>query len=189
MTKLTKTQLSLLAAADGREDGALTRPSSLRSAIAAKIAAKLIEERLVREARAKAEMPVWREDEEGRKFSLTILKAGRAAASAASRQAGAVSPAGIEQHAAATANTSQQPAAVPTLGKPGSKRALIVGLLQQPDGVTIKDLMAATGWLPHTTRAALTGLRKAGLAIDRRQGAEMQGSVYRLASTKTAEAA
>ncbi len=187
MTKLTKTQLSLLAAADGHEDGALTRPSSLRSAIAAKIAAKLIEERLVRETRAKAEMPVWREDEEGRKFSLTILKAGRAAASAASKQGGADAPASIEQHAAATASTSQQP--VPTLGKRGSKRALIVGLLQQPDGVTIKDLMAATGWLPHTTRAALTGLRKTGLAIDRRQGAEMQGSVYRLASTKTPEAA
>ena len=89
MTKLTETQLSLLAAADGRQDGGLTRPSSLRSAVAAKIAAKLIEYRLVRETRAKAEMPIWREDEEGRKFSLTILKAGRAAARAASRQGGA----------------------------------------------------------------------------------------------------
>jgi hypothetical protein len=27
-------------------------------------------------------------------------------------------------------------------------------------------MVAATGWLPHTTRAALTGLRKKGYAID-----------------------
>ena len=27
-------------------------------------------------------------------------------------------------------------------------------------------MIAATGWLPHTTRAALTGLRKKGYAID-----------------------
>ena len=187
MTKLTETQLSLLAAADGRDDGSLTRPPSLRSATAAKTAAKLIEHRLVREIRAKADMPVWREEEGGRRFSLTLLKAGRAVVSAASR--GAKGPASIEQHGAATANTLQHSAADPKLGRPGSKRALIVGLLQQPDGVTIKNLMAATGWLPHTTRAALTGLRKTGLAIDRRQGADMQGSVYRLASTKTTEAA
>jgi hypothetical protein len=28
-------------------------------------------------------------------------------------------------------------------------------------------MIAATGWLPHTTRAALTGLRKQGFAIDK----------------------
>jgi hypothetical protein len=27
--------------------------------------------------------------------------------------------------------------------------------------------MAATGWLPHTTRAALTGLRKKGHVIEK----------------------
>jgi hypothetical protein len=29
------------------------------------------------------------------------------------------------------------------------------------------ELVEATGWLPHTTRAALTGLRKKGLTLDR----------------------
>ena len=118
MTKLTEAQISLLAEADGREDGGLTRPASLRSAGAAKIAAKLIEDRLVRETRTKADMPVWREDEKGREFSLAILKAGRVAASAATRQGGSNSAASIKQHAAATANTSQQSAAAPTLGRP-----------------------------------------------------------------------
>ena len=86
MIKLTTTQLALLAAADGRKDGALTRPSSLRSAVATKSASKLIEQGLVREVRAKADLPVWREDTEGKRFSLTLLKAGRAAVRAAAVQ-------------------------------------------------------------------------------------------------------
>jgi hypothetical protein len=33
------------------------------------------------------------------------------------------------------------------------------------EGATLNDMIAATGWLPHTTRAALTGLKKKGYAI------------------------
>jgi hypothetical protein len=29
-------------------------------------------------------------------------------------------------------------------------------------GATLDEMVAATGWLPHTTRAALTGLKKKG---------------------------
>jgi hypothetical protein len=36
----------------------------------------------------------------------------------------------------------------------------VVGLLQRDHGATLTVLIAATDWLPHTTRAALTGLRK-----------------------------
>jgi hypothetical protein len=39
---------------------------------------------------------------------------------------------------------------------------LILDLLTRPEGATIDQLIAATGWLPHTTRAALTGLKKKG---------------------------
>jgi hypothetical protein len=48
-----------------------------------------------------------------------------------------------------------------------TKSALLVDLLRREGGATLPDLIAATGWLPHTTRAALTGLRKKGHAIDR----------------------
>jgi Protein of unknown function (DUF3489) len=61
----------------------------------------------------------------------------------------------------------------------GSKLALVIELLQRADGATIVDLTQATGWLPHTTRAALTGLRKRGYAVIReRIGAG--DSVYRI---------
>ena len=48
-----------------------------------------------------------------------------------------------------------------------SKAASIVALLERGDGATMADLITATGWLPHTTRAALTGLRKKGHVITR----------------------
>ena len=44
----------------------------------------------------------------------------------------------------------------------GTKLAEVVELLQRDRGATIDELIDATGWLPHTTRAALTGLRKRG---------------------------
>ena len=41
-----------------------------------------------------------------------------------------------------------------------SKLARVIDLLQRSDGATVPNLTEATGWLPHTTWAALTGLRK-----------------------------
>jgi Protein of unknown function (DUF3489) len=51
------------------------------------------------------------------------------------------------------------------LVKQQSKRAQIITLLERPSGATLADMTALTGWLPHTARAALTGLRKAGHMI------------------------
>lgn len=47
----------------------------------------------------------------------------------------------------------------------GSKKARLVELLQATDGVTVAKLSEAFSWQPHTTRAALTGLRKDGHAV------------------------
>ena len=47
-----------------------------------------------------------------------------------------------------------------------TKRNQLAALVIRDEGATIEQMIAATGWLPHTTRAALTGLRKAGYAID-----------------------
>ena len=47
----------------------------------------------------------------------------------------------------------------------GSKLALMIDLLRRADGATIVDLTQATGWLAHTTRAAITGLRKRGYVV------------------------
>jgi Protein of unknown function (DUF3489) len=68
-----------------------------------------------------------------------------------------------------------------TSPRSGSKQALLTGLLSRPDGARLDDLIAATGWLPHTTRAALTGLRKRGYAIERTRPDDNGPSVYRIA--------
>ena len=47
------------------------------------------------------------------------------------------------------------------------------------DGATLNDMVEATGWLPHTTRAALTGLRHKGYAIVKSRNAEAE-TVYRI---------
>ncbi|HTR15161.1 MAG TPA: DUF2924 domain-containing protein [Roseiarcus sp.] len=62
----------------------------------------------------------------------------------------------------------------------GIKIAQVIELLQRRDGATIAELVAATGWLPHTTRAALTGLRKRGYAVGMDRADKAQGSVYRI---------
>lgn len=61
----------------------------------------------------------------------------------------------------------------------GTKQARVIALLSRPGGGTLDDLIAATGWLPHTTRAALTGLRRKGYALTRSKGADGT-SIYSL---------
>lgn len=58
--------------------------------------------------------------------------------------------------------TNVAPQAAP---KAPTKAETVIQLLQRPQGASLDELVAVTGWLPHTTRAALTGLRKKGHGI------------------------
>ena len=64
----------------------------------------------------------------------------------------------------------------------GTKQALLVGLLDRPEGATIDEIIAATGWQPHTVRGAFAGAlkKRLGLTItsEKREG---RGRVYRFA--------
>ncbi|GGD63559.1 DUF3489 domain-containing protein [Aurantiacibacter arachoides] len=62
--------------------------------------------------------------------------------------------------------------------RPDSKSSLVLRMLQRPEGATIGQIVTATGWLPHTTRAALTGLKKKGHEIANAKG-EGEERVYR----------
>ena len=39
-------------------------------------------------------------------------------------------------------------------------------MLIRDEGATVDQMVVALGWLPHTARAAMTGLRKLGYVID-----------------------
>lgn len=43
-----------------------------------------------------------------------------------------------------------------------NKKALVLTLLAREEGATLAELIGATGWLPHTTRAALSRIRSGG---------------------------
>lgn len=62
-------------------------------------------------------------------------------------------------------NGATAKAADPVPAKRPNKRQLLASLLLRDEGATLKDMIATTGWQPHTTRAALTGLKKKGYAV------------------------
>ena len=68
--------------------------------------------------------------------------------------------------------------------RPGSKAretrpAQLRTLLRRRSGASITELQDTFGWQPHTARAAISGLRKAGETIERRSSAK--DTVYRIA--------
>jgi hypothetical protein len=78
-----------------------------------------------------------------------------------------------EEAKAAAAPSASQPdpaakrARLAGVPKPGSKGGTIVALLSREQGATVDELMAATGWQQHTTRAYFVGLRQIGLPVTR----------------------
>lgn len=69
----------------------------------------------------------------------------------------------------------------------GSKRDLMVSLLEREEGASIQELMSATGWLPHTTRAALSRLRSGGKPVLKSKRADGV-TVYRILAEKPKQA-
>ena len=66
----------------------------------------------------------------------------------------------------ATADVSTEVAAPAAPSpKPPGKQQQLAALVVRDEGATLDQMVAATDWLPHTTRAALTGLRKKGYVV------------------------
>ncbi|HVR90570.1 MAG TPA: DUF3489 domain-containing protein [Novosphingobium sp.] len=63
---------------------------------------------------------------------------------------------------AEAAATAPKPEPEPAAPKAPTKTDIVLGLLTRAEGATLEQMVEATGWLPHTTRAALTGLKKKG---------------------------
>jgi DNA-binding transcriptional regulator PaaX len=62
-----------------------------------------------------------------------------------------------------TAATSVFAPAAPV--QPETKVATLVAMLVRAEGATLDQLVSATGWQPHTTRAALTRLKARGYVV------------------------
>jgi hypothetical protein len=184
MAKLTDTQLIVLSKAAARDDGIASIPAGLNKAAAAKVATSLISRKLMREIRSKPDMPVWREDEEGRRTSLVITQEGREAIGIGDGEkdsSEAATRAKVERHGVGQQRSPRDRSTTVDEPRSGSKQAFIIKMLSRKSGATLEALVATTGWLPHTARAALTGLRKRGYTVllERQEG---KPSLYRIAS-------
>ena len=86
----------------------------------------------------------------------------------AAPQAAPVAPKKARTPKEATAPSGSPPA------RPGTKTAIVLELLRRPEGATLAELRAATGWQPHSVRGFLSGGlgKKMGLTVESLKTAE-----------------
>jgi hypothetical protein len=185
MTQLSDTQAIILSAAAQRPERiALPLPDSLRGGAAAKVVGAMIAKGLIEEVEANSRRgePLWRETGDGHGTTLVATDAGLAAI-------------GIEPDDAETAPTitTETPKADPTpdaaseaaqstrTPRAGTKQSALIAMLRAPEGATIEEITAATGWQAHTVRGAIAGALKKKFGLDvTSEKVEARGRVYRI---------
>jgi len=181
MTKLTDTQTITLSAGAQRPDNiALPLPKGLHGAAAKMAVTKMIAHGWLQEVDANLQRgePLWRETGDGQGTTLVVTDAGLLAI-------------GIEPVVVATVMAIRKQASVPpeakqTTQRAGTKQAMLIEMLQSPDGTTMEAIIAATGWQAHSARGAMSGAlgKKLGLTVISAKE-DGRGRVYRI-SRKTA---
>jgi hypothetical protein len=207
MTKLSDTQLVILANASQSFDGnVLPLPGSLRGGAQTKVIGALLKRGLIEERTIDSIQPpdaslnrVWRQDDDGRAILLYITKAGLAAIGCEPEDADAPDAAtdcATDGQDAGTATKDATPAEGAPAGdtvadaaepkerkvRAGTKQAQLIEMLRAPEGASIEEIVAATGWQPHTVRGAIAGAlkKKLGLEVTSDKD-EKRGRVYRIA--------
>lgn len=194
MTKLSDTQLVILSAAAQREDrNVLPLPGSLRGGAAAKVVGALLKRGLIAETatdnQTKADAAlnrIWRNDEDGNAILLHITDAGLAVIGV-EPESGDSAPTGADE-APGTEPPQDAPAeadAAPKARTPraGTKQAKLIEMLRTDGGATIDEIVAETGWQPHTVRGAFAGALKKKLGLEvTSEKIEGRGRVYSLPS-------
>jgi hypothetical protein len=208
MSKLVDTQLVLLSNAAQREDRMVAPPGHLKGPAATKVLKPLLRSRFIEEVPAKNGYPIYRRDPDDGPIALRVTDKGlsvigvepqgpttspETAKEAALKKGSRKSepkkpktkpkpaPAARECGSAAKAGgqgpkSRSQPTAA---AQPGAKQALLIEMLQTKHGANIDAIVKATGWLPHTGRAMISGLRRAGFEIELER-TEGKKSVYRI---------
>lgn len=158
--KLNDLQLVLLSTAAQRDDGNVfpvadsiaKEAERIRKSIPSLLKRLLLEERPIRDRQL-----AWREQDD-QPIGVFVTAAGRRLI-----EPSGDAPETVEKDASTPKRKKNGAETV----RKGSKAELVLGLLRRPKGATLNDLVTATGWLPHTTRAALTGLRKKGHIVEK----------------------
>ncbi|KQY13190.1 DUF3489 domain-containing protein [Rhizobium sp. Root482] len=187
MTQLSDTQALILSAAAQRpEHIALPLPESLRGGAAAKVVGAMLAKGLLAEVDAdmRNSEPVWRETGDGHGVTLVATDEGLTAIGIELEDAD-TAPAGATDAPTeeSAPDTPTEPVPAPKARRPreGTKQATLIAMLRAPDGATIEEIMAATGWQSHTVRGAMAGALKKKLRLDvTSEKVENRGRVYKL---------
>ena len=216
MTKLSDTQAVILSAASQREDGAvLPLPDILKikGGAVGKVLGSLKAKGLIEHQGAPRgdEPPPLRITRAGLE-AIGVETEDHASEGAMPADTGATSAeAGVQAVDAPTPATEADATAAPgktkakaKAGKPGkaapaekptprtgTKQARMIDLLKRPEGATVEQIAAATGWQHHTIRGAISGAlkKKLGLTVEatrtrevgpNKTGAKGSATTYRI---------
>jgi hypothetical protein len=216
MTKLSDTQAVILSAASQRDDGAvLPLPETLKIKGGAvdKVLGSLKAKGLIdhqgaprgddppplRITRAGLEA-IGVETEDNASEGATPSDKGAPSAEAGAQASDAAAPAtGVDAAATPARRKARAKAAKPVkvasaatpTPRTGTKQARMIEMLKRPEGATIEQIAAATGWQHHTIRGAISGAlkKKLGLKVEATRtrevgpnntGAKGSATVYRI---------
>ena len=183
MTKLTETQTLILTAGAQRPDNiAMPLPKGLAGAAAKMAVNKMMMRGWLQEVDAilRRGEPLWRETGDGHGTTLVLTDAGLEAIGIEPVMATAVTAlreTQLDADPKLTAADTPKPVNI----RAGTKQAQIIALLQRPEGAAITEIVAETGWMPHSVRGLISGAlkKKLGLPIASEK-VDGRGTVYKL---------
>lgn len=176
MTALTETQSIILSASAQRADNiALPLPKGLAGAAAKMAVTKMIEHGWLQEVDANIHRnePLWRETGDGHGTTLVVTGAGLLAIG--------IEPVVVKTVVAIRARAAETPMPKPPIPRAGTKQAILIALLQRPEGASMDQIVTATGWRAHSARGLISGVlkKKLGLVVTSTRDDE-RGQVYRI---------
>jgi hypothetical protein len=175
--KLADSQLVILSAASRRPDGSLLpfpEKLSAKGATLKKIIDALCKQKLAEERRILKGACEWRRDEDEHRLGLFITESGlcalgiedaeketpsqAAASMPRQRKTETAKPRGKARKSSSASSKRRQTASQ-------SKQDQVIEMLRRRSGVTVEDIIAKTGWQPHSVRGFFSGLVKKKLKL------------------------
>jgi hypothetical protein len=199
MSKLSDTQAVILSAASQRDDGAvLPLPETLKIKGGAvdKVLSSLKAKGLIdHQGTPRGDNPPPLRITRAGLQAIGVETADDAPGGATPAEAPAANADGAATRAKRKAMSSAKPGRAAPAAKPtpraGTKQAQMIEMLKRPEGATVEQIAAATGWQHHTIRGAISGAlkKKLGLTVEatrtrevgpNKTGAKGSSTVYRI---------
>ena len=180
-TKLSDTQLVFLSEAAQHPERALAIPDRLRGGALARVVGPLLAKGLVEAVPHRGEMPVYKVEQDRGRTALVITDAELLALGIEPEPATEEASDAEVTEAGLLASADGKAADRLRRLRTGTKQELLIAMLRRPEGATVPEVVAATGWQPHTVRGTIAGAlkKKLGLKIASEK-VEERGRVYRI---------